>query len=129
MRPVRDEDAREIKAALESYCQDILLPKMRTVYPDADIVTEVIGEVAGLAVMNQNEARDIVSALTGANLCDVVAFGTEAGLFQSLGMSVVVCGPGSIAQAHQPDEFVSVDQLEKCLGMLTGLERTLVQPA
>jgi len=127
MRPVREDDAREVKAALESYCRDVLLPQMRAVYPDADIVTEVIGEVAGLAVMSDNEARDIVTALTGANLCDVVAFGTEAGLFQSLGMSVVVCGPGSIAQAHQPDEFVAVDQLEKCLGMLTGLERSLGQ--
>lgn len=129
MRPVRSEDAGKVKAALESYCRDVLLPDMQAVHPDAEIVTEVIGEVAGLAVTSDNEARDIVTALTGANLCDVVAFGTEAGLFQSLGMSVVVCGPGSIAQAHQPDEFVTVDQLEKCLAMLTGLERTLEQPA
>lgn len=129
MRPVRNADAQKVKAALETYCRDVLLPDMRSVYPEAEIVTEVIGEVAGLAVTTDNEARDIVTALTGANLCDVVAFGTEAGLFQSLGMSVVVCGPGSIAQAHQPDEYVAVDQLEKCLAMLTGLERTLEQPA
>lgn len=129
MRPVREADAQQVKAALEAYCQDDLLPRMRAVYPDADIVTKVIGEVAGLAVMSENEARDIVRALTGANLCDVVAFGTEAGQFQALGMSVVVCGPGSIAQAHQPDEFVSLDQLDKCLDMLTGLEKTLVHPA
>jgi len=128
MRPVRQEDAEEVKRALEDYCQKVLLPEMRSVYPDADIVTEVIGEVAGLAVTSENEAREIVTALTGANLCDVVAFGTEAGLFQSLGMSVVVCGPGSISQAHQPDEYVSLDQLEKCLAMLTGLERTLEVP-
>ena len=127
MRPVRQEDAREIKAALNAYCRDVLLPEMQSVYPDADIVTEVIGEVAGLAVMPENEARDIVTALTGANLCDVVSFGTEAGLFQALGMSVVVCGPGSIAQVHQPDEFVAIDQLDKCLSMLTGLEKTLLQ--
>ncbi|MDN3719312.1 M20/M25/M40 family metallo-hydrolase [Roseibium salinum] len=80
-------------------------------------------------MQTKNEARDIVTALTGANLCDVVSFGTEAGLFQALGMSVVVCGPGSIAQAHQPDEFISLDQLEKCLSMLSGLEKTLLQPA
>ncbi len=127
MRPVRQEDAREIKAALNAYCRDVLLPEMQAVCPDADIVTEVIGEVAGLAVMPENEARDIVTTLTGANLCDVVAFGTEAGLFQALGMSVVVCGPGSISQAHQPDEYVAIDQVVKCLAMLTGLERTLRQ--
>lgn len=129
MRPLRNEDAREVKAILEAYCRNVLLPQMQQVYPDADIVTEVIGEVSGLAVANENEARDIVTALTGANLCDVVSFGTEAGLFQALGMSVVVCGPGSIAQAHQPDEFISLDQLEKCLTMLSGLEKTLLQPA
>ena len=100
---------------------------MTSVYPDAEIVTEIIGEVAGLAVMPENEARDIVTSLTGANLCDVVSFGTEAGLFQALGLSVVVCGPGSIAQAHKPDEDLAVEQLEKCLAMLTGLERTLLQ--
>ncbi|MBO6895435.1 MAG: acetylornithine deacetylase [Roseibium sp.] len=129
MRPVRSSDAAEIKTALEDYTRNVLLPQMKTVYPEADIVTEVIGEVAGLAVMPENEARELVMSLTGANLTDVVSFGTEAGLFQSLGMSVVVCGPGSIAQAHQPDEFVSEDQLARCLSMLDGLERTLVQSA
>jgi len=128
MRPVRSEDGRIVRQALETYCRDILLPEMRAVSPQADIVTEVIGEVAGLAVMSENEARDIVTALTGANLCDVVAFGTEAGLFQALGMSVVVCGPGSIAQAHQPDEYVAEDQMQSCLDMLSGLSRTLEAP-
>lgn len=125
MRPVRTEDARDVKAELESYCRKVLLPQMQTVFPEAKIVTEVVGEVTGLTVMSDNEARDIVTALTGTDLCDVVAFGTEAGLFQALGMSVVVCGPGSIAQAHQPDEFVALEQLDKCLNMLTGLEKNL----
>jgi acetylornithine deacetylase len=127
MRPVRSSDATEIKSALEKYCRKVLLPQMKAVHPEADIVTEVIGEVAGLAVMQENEARELVFSLTGTNLSDVVSFGTEAGLFQALGMSVVVCGPGSIAQAHQPDEFVTTEQLEKCLSMLDGLERTLVK--
>ncbi|GGB46298.1 acetylornithine deacetylase [Roseibium aquae] len=129
IRPVRVEDGRIVKEALDAYCREILIPQMRAVSPEADIVTEIIGEVQGLTVVNDNEARDIVTALTGANLCDVVAFGTEAGLFQALGMSVVVCGPGSIAQAHQPDEFVSEAQMQACLDMLSGLSRTLETPA
>ena len=48
---------------------------------------------------------------------DVVPFGTEAGLFQEMGMDVIVCGPGSIAQAHKPDEFIATDQLSACLKM------------
>jgi len=67
-----------------------------------------------------------VAGLVGANGADVVPFGTEAGLFQEMGMDVVVCGPGSIAQAHKPDEFVSLDQLESCLGMLERLGQKLV---
>ena len=55
----------------------------------------------------------------------MVPFGTEAGLFQELGMSVVVCGPGSIAQAHKPDEYISRTQLSECLTMLEGLRRNL----
>jgi acetylornithine deacetylase len=61
--------------------------------------------------------------LTGSNGADVVPFGTEAGIFSELGMSAVVCGPGSIEQAHKPDEYLSVDQLQQCLTMLDGLKR------
>jgi len=68
----------------------------------------------------------LVSDLTGANGTDVVAFGTEAGIFQEAGISAVVCGPGSIAQAHKPDEFIARDQMEACLEMLRGLEARLI---
>ena len=125
MRPVQTSDADFVKGALSIYCNEVLLPAMRTVYPDADITTEVMGEVAGLIPTKENEARRIVSQLTGANSADVVAFGTEAGLFQSLGMDVVVCGPGSIEQAHKADEFIAVDQLAQCLKMLEGLSDSL----
>ncbi|TAM95558.1 MAG: acetylornithine deacetylase [Rhizobiaceae bacterium] len=125
MRPVHRQDADEVKGELKAYCDEVLLPSMRAVSPEADIVTHVIGEVAGLEPVPVNEAREIVSALTGRHECDVVPFGTEAGLFQAYGMSVVVCGPGSIEQAHKPDEFVSEDQLQACLNMLSGLVRKL----
>jgi acetylornithine deacetylase len=125
MRPVSEDDKRFVCEAIGAYVRDELLPDMRRVAPEAEVLTHVIGEVAGLEPVDDNEARRIVAALTGANGADVVAFGTEAGLFQSLGMSAVVCGPGSIAQAHKPDEFVSLDQLSACLDMLGGLARKL----
>ncbi|MEP5154287.1 acetylornithine deacetylase [Planktotalea sp.] len=128
MRPVQNSDATFVKDALQHYCEQTLLPAMRAVYPDSDITTEVIGEVAGLLPTDQNEARKIVSELTGANTADVVAFGTEAGLFQELGMDVVVCGPGSIEQAHKADEYLASDQLEQCLTMLDGLGKKLSHP-
>ena len=128
MRPVQPSDADFVNEGLRAYCDEVLLPSMRSIYPDASIVTEVIGEVEGLVPADENEALKIVSELTGANRADVVSFGTEAGIFQSLGMDVVVCGPGSIEQAHKANEFLAVEQLDQCLKMLEGLGTKLSEP-
>ena len=125
-RPVQRGDLAFVKEAIAAYVAQELLPAMRAVYPEASIETDVIGETPGLEVLDENAARDLVAGLVGANGSDVVPFGTEAGLFQEMGMSVVVCGPGSIDQAHKPDEFVSVDQLAACLTMLDKLGHSLV---
>ena len=128
-RPVQKGDLDFVKSSITAYVIEDLLPSMRAIHPEASIETEVIGEVAGLEVLDANAARDLVAGLVGANGADVVPFGTEAGLFQEMGMSVVVCGPGSIDQAHKPDEFVSTDQLAACLAMLDKLGKTLSRPA
>jgi acetylornithine deacetylase len=127
MRPVADPDAAFVKSALSAYVDKELLPAMRAVAPEAGIVTHVIGEVDGLEPVEQSEALEIVRELTGRTEADLVSFGTEAGLFQKAGVSTVVCGPGSIAQAHKPDEYVSLDQLEACLDMLQRLVGKLEQ--
>lgn len=121
MRPVQATDADFVKGHLHAYCHDVLLPKMQAVFPDAAIHTHVVGEVDGLVPTLENEARRIVAELTGANGADLVPFGTEGGIFQSLGMDVVICGPGSIEQAHKADEFVAIDQVAQCLAMLEKL--------
>lgn len=121
MRPVQPGDAEFVKESLRHYCETELLPRMQAVHPGAYITTDVIGEVVGLIPTTENEARRIVAELTGANSSDVVAFGTEAGLFQALGTDVVVCGPGSIEQAHKADEFIAVEQLSQCIAMLERL--------
>lgn len=121
MRPVQDSDQDFVKDEIARYVRTTLLPAMQRVDPEASVDTEVIGEVVGLEPMAENAARDLVARLTGANGTDLVSFGTEAGLFQQLGMSAVICGPGSIAQAHKPDEFIELDQLVQCLSMLDKL--------
>ncbi|MER8396166.1 M20/M25/M40 family metallo-hydrolase [Mesorhizobium sp. M1340] len=103
-----------------------LLPEMQAVSSSAGIETNVVGEVKGLQVVAQSEARDIVYEITGANGADVVAFGTEASLFQETGIPAIICGPGSIEQAHKPNEFVDIDQLKSCLKMLSRLQAKLV---
>lgn len=121
MRPVQPSDADHVKDTMARYCRDTLLPAMQAIYPEASIETEVVGEVAGLTPTTQNEARELMADLLGSNAAELVPFGTEAGLFQELGMDVVVCGPGSIAQAHKADEYLTLDQLSQCLTVLNRL--------
>jgi len=120
-RPVVANDLAYVKRQIADYCENELLPLMRSVAPEAAIETEIVGEAAALEPRADNAARDLVFALTGQNAAHLVPFGTEAGFFQDVGMDVVVCGPCSIDQAHTPDEFIAVAELEKCLNMLDKL--------
>jgi len=122
LRPVVPEDGIFVNQNIEAYVKEILLPEMRKVYPKANIKKEIIGEIIGFTKEEKSEAVNLVCNLTGDNSRDVVSFGTEAGLFQELGISTVVCGPGSIEQAHKIDEYVSFDQLKLCLKMLIDLK-------
>lgn len=83
---------------------------MQAVRPEASIRVEPYFEVPALAPETDGEAEAIVRRITGDNGQHVVSYGTEAGQFQAAGYSAIVCGPGDIAQAHQPDEYISVDQ-------------------
>ena len=125
LRPVVPEDGIFVNQNIEAYVKEILLPEMRKVYPKANIKKEIIGEIIGFTKEEKSEAVNLVCNLTGDNSKDVVSFGTEAGLFQELGISTVVCGPGSIEQAHKIDEYVSFDQLKLCLKMLIDLKEQI----
>ncbi len=120
-RPANGRDARHVSRHMEDYAERELIPRMRAVDPAAGIFTRTMGEVAGLTPMPDSEAVAIATELTGGTDTGLVSFGTEAGLFQEIGIPTVVCGPGSIAQAHKPDEFVAVEQLEQCLAMIERL--------
>ncbi len=121
-RPVVKEDAIFLNEELDKYVNEILLPEMKKVYPDSDIVKKTIGEITGFDRKKKSEACEFVSNITGDNSREVVSFGTEAGLFQEIGISTVVCGPGSIEQAHKIDEFIKLDEIEKCINFLNGVK-------
>jgi len=122
LRPVVPEDGEYVNKTMDAYVKDILLPKMKKVYAKADIKKEIIGEIIGFNKEEKSDAINLVCNLTGDNSREVVSFGTEAGLFQEIGISTVVCGPGSVEQAHTIDEYVSFDQLKRCLKMLIDLK-------
>ena len=121
-RPVIKEDAIFLNQELDNYANEILLPDMKKVFPNSSIEKEVIGEIVGFDRDEKSEACELISSLTGDNSRQVVSFGTEAGLFQEIGISTVVCGPGSIEQAHKIDEFIVLDELKKCLKLLDGIK-------
>ncbi|MDX8447548.1 acetylornithine deacetylase [Mesorhizobium captivum] len=93
-----------------------------SIAPEAAIDIEITNTYPGLDTPAASKAVAFVKSLTGANSTMKVAFGTEGGLFsRDLGTPAVVCGPGSMAQGHKPDEFVSVEQLRRCDEMLERL--------
>ena len=96
---------------------------MKKVFPNSKITKEIIGEVTGFDRIDNSEPCELVSSLTADNSSEVVSFGTEAGLFQEIGISTVVCGPGSIEQAHKVDEFIELNELKKCLKFLEGIKK------
>jgi acetylornithine deacetylase len=120
-RPIPETDAEALVRGFEAYLQTELLARMRQTAPEAEIVNERICAAPALRPEPDGAAERLARALTGANASDTVAFATEAGLFQQRGVSAVVCGPGSISQAHQPDEFIEQDQLAQCEAMLRKL--------
>ena len=121
-RPVVKEDAVFLNSELDKYANEILLPEMKKVFPQSSIEKNIIGEIVGFDREHKSDACELISSLTGDNSRQVVSFGTEAGLFQEIGISTVVCGPGSIEQAHKIDEFIVLDELKKCLNLLEGIK-------
>ena len=121
-RPVVKEDAIFLNKELDKYANEILLPEMIKVYPNSSIKKKIIGEIVGFDREAKSDACELISSLTGDNSRQVVSFGTEAGLFQEIGISTVVCGPGSIEQAHKIDEYIFLDELKKCLKLLNGIK-------
>ena len=121
-RPVVKEDAVFLNQELDKYANEVLLPEMKKIFPNASIEKDIIGEIVGFDREEKSDACELISNLTGDNSRQVVSFGTEAGLFQEIGISTVVCGPGSIEQAHKIDEFIVLDELKKCINLLDGIK-------
>ena len=114
IRSLAGEDVAALITRLEAEAEAITAP-LRVEFPEAAIRVERLWDYPGLGTPTDAEVVKFVKGLTGANGTIKVAFGTEGGLFdQRLGVPTVICGPGSMAQGHKPDEFVSVEQVERC---------------
>ena len=121
-RPVNKSDADFVTNEIDKFVNEKLLPNMKKIFPESFIKKEIIGEVIGFEKLDESEACEFVTSITGDNSREVVSFGTEAGLFQEIGISTVVCGPGSIEQAHKIDEYIELNEIKKCLKFLNGVK-------
>ena len=109
--PTADPD--EVPRRFETFAAS-LEPAMKAVAPDTGIATEQTNSVPGLAPEKDSPAEHLALHLANANATHAVSYCTEAGLFQQIGIPAVICGPGSIEQAHKPDEYIDISELRKC---------------
>ena len=121
-RDLPTADARAMQEQVVAYARS-LEPAMQQVAPDAGFRFETICEIPSFLGSEQDDVTRLALRLAGEGRTTNVAFGTEAGLFKQAGLRTVVCGPGSINQAHQPDEYVSLEQLLRCQAFMEGLAR------
>ncbi len=113
-------------AAMQRQVEDhaaTLLPAMQAVDAATGIRFEPLCAIPPFEAARDDPAVQLALQLTGGNSTTLVGFGTEAGLFQGAGIASVVCGPGSITQAHQADEYVSLAQLARAEAFLHALGR------
>lgn len=120
-RALPDRDPSEILSAVEQEANAAILARYRAGAPEAAFRTEVLAAYPGLAHNADSPAVKLACAITGSNRTHAVSYGTEAGLFQRTGIPAVICGPGSIAQAHKADEFIALEQLDQCAAFLERL--------
>lgn len=121
--PWTDSDA--LVAEIQAYIDEVLVPEMRLVHPGAGIRMTRKGRVPGFALDVDAPLTRHVQRLARSNAAPAyVTFGSEAGLFQQAGIPAIICGPGSISQAHKPDEYVALDQLALCEDFLDRLAVT-----
>lgn len=112
------DTAEAFRAEVDRIAKTEIAPRFAAFAPHAGMSTCVCFDIPPLTPTANNPGEKILTQLTGHNQTQAVSFGTEAGFFQSLGTHVVVCGPGSIEQAHRADEFVAENQLKSCVDVL-----------
>lgn len=114
-------DSEEIITRFNAHVENDVLPRMRAVFPGAKIETKVRAQSPGLAALDGDPGETLVMKLAQCNSAEAVSYNTEAGLFQLADIPTVVCGPGDIAQAHKPDEFIEIAQVKECEAFMRRL--------
>ncbi|WLH43397.1 acetylornithine deacetylase [Pseudomonas sp. FP2254] len=118
VRALPSQDPSKVADELKAYAEQQVLPRMQAVSAQSAIHFTKLSAYPGLVTDERSQAAELIAAFSGSRDFGTVAFGTEGGLFDAVGIPTVVCGPGSMDQGHKPDEFVRVEQLLGCDAML-----------
>jgi len=121
MRHLPQDDPQQMVDDLQGFAKDELLPRMHAVDTDTAIDFAEISRYPGLLTEHTSPAVQLIRLLTDCDDFATVPFGTEGGLFDSVGIATVVCGPGCMDQGHKPDEYIRVEQLDACDDLLAKL--------
>lgn len=128
IRNLPTDDPKAILDDIQLAANEIAAPFLES-HPGAKIEIELTNEYPALNTSTESDIVEFIKQLTGANSFGKIAFGTEGGLFsRELGVETIVLGPGSIEQAHKPDEYIAIDQLGRCDAFLQRLKDALYQP-
>lgn len=126
-RNIPGDDAMREVARLREHVAAHIEPAMHAVNPATGFSFEVVNVMPGMALAQDHALTALIKQITGANSAGKVSYGTEGGYYQAAGIPTIICGPGHIAQAHQPDEWIAQEQLDACDAFIHRLvERLLV---
>ncbi len=121
VRVIPEDRVEDILSLFNQYCKEVE-SEIKVKFSGASIVTEIDHPpVPPLGTPITSEIVPLIQQITGQDTLSTVAYAAEAGQFSNEGFKTVICGPGDIAQAHRPNEFIAIDQLEKCLQMMENL--------
>ena len=121
IRALPGVDIYAMRDRLQRFADTHCLPDLRAVAPEAEITVRIKGHVPGFAAKADSEVVSLALNLAGQNETFAVSYATEASLFHEAGVPTVICGPGDIAQAHTPNEFLVASELDKCMGFMSRL--------
>jgi acetylornithine deacetylase len=114
-------DPEALEAEIKGYAERVLLPEMRAVDPATFISFETKAEIPGLNTGESDAVTSLAQALSRNRSAAKVAYATEGGLFQQAGIPSIICGPGSIGEAHRPNEFITLEQVAACEAFMDRL--------
>ncbi len=125
-RAIPGHDPHAEVAQFRAHIAATIEPAMKAVDPACGFSYEIIGDIPGMGLAETHPLTNLIKQVTGSNSTGYVSYGTEGGIYEQTGIPTIVCGPGSIQQAHKADEWIAQSQLDSCDAFIRNLAQRLV---